>query len=194
MWNWRTQRARRARFEAELVPHLGALYRFACALEAADEAEDLVQITCARALERHASYRLDSNARAWLFTILRNELVSRRRRSARERSLRSERALLEADATADSVELLLLDRRWSEEIRTALASLDERYRTPVYLKDVEDLRYREIADVLHCPLGTVMSRLARGRTMLRALLLRQATERGLVRDAEPPNRLAKESR
>ena len=181
VWNWRTQRARRARFEAELLPHLQALYRFACTLDAAQEAEDLVQITCARALERHASYRLDTNARAWLFTILRNELISRHRRSARERSLAKERALLEADATAESVELLLLDRRWSEEIRTALASLDERYRTPVYLKDVEGFGYREIADVLHCPLGTVMSRLARGRTLLRALLLQQATERGFVR-------------
>jgi RNA polymerase sigma-70 factor (ECF subfamily) len=181
VWNWRTSRVGRIRFEAELVPHLGALYRFACALKAADEAEDLVQITCARALERHASYRPDTNARAWLFTILRNELVSRRRRLDRERSLAAERRLLEADAMAQSVELLLLDRRWSEEIRSALASLPERYRTPVYLKDVEAFGYREIADVLHCPLGTVMSRLARGRTLLRSLLLRQATERGFVR-------------
>ncbi len=76
--------------------------------------------------------------------------------------------------------LLPLDQRWSEEIRTALASLAERYRTPVYLKDVEDFGYREIADILGCPLGTVMSRLSRGRTLLRALLLRQATERGFV--------------
>jgi RNA polymerase sigma-70 factor (ECF subfamily) len=188
MWNWRTQRARRARFEAELLPHLRALYRFALALDAADEAEDLVQITCARALEHHGRYRLDTNARAWLFTILRNELVSRRRRGARERSLATERALLEADEAADSVELLLLDQRWSEEIRTALATLDERYRTPVYLKDVEGFGYREIADVLHCPLGTVMSRLARGRTLLRALLLRQATERGFVRVPSGPRR------
>ena len=181
MWSWRSQRARRARFEAELVPHLQAMHRFACALKAADEAEDLVQITCARALEHHASYRPDTNVRAWLFTILRNELVSRRRRLDRERSLATERALLAGDASADSVELLLLDQRWSEEIRTALATLDERYRTPVYLKDVEGFSYRAIADVLHCPLGTVMSRLARGRTLLRALLLRQATERGFVR-------------
>ena len=183
MWSWRSQRARRARFETELVPHLSALHRFACTLKAADEAEDLVQITCARALEHHASYRPDTNIRAWLFTILRNELVSRRRRTDRERSLASERALLAADAATGSVELLLLDQRWSEEIRTALASLDERYRTPIYLKDVEGFSYRAIADVLHCPLGTVMSRLARGRGLLRALLLRQATERGLVRAA-----------
>lgn len=181
MWNWRTQKATRARFDAELLPHLDALHRFAVALRAADEAEDLVQVTCARALEHHARYRPDSNARAWLFTILRNELVSRRRRLARERDLASERTLLAAGSAASSVELLLLDRRWSEEIRAALASLAERYRTPVYLKDVEGFSYREIADVLHCPLGTVMSRLARGRTLLRGLLVRQATERGLVR-------------
>ena len=112
-------RARRARFEAELVPHLEALYRFACALKAADDAEDLVQITCARALERHTSYRPDTNVRAWLFTILRNELISRRRRSRRERRPREGADAARPDATAQSVELLLLDRRWSEEIRTA---------------------------------------------------------------------------
>lgn len=181
MWHWRAERAKRAHFEAEIVPHLGALHRFACALKAADEAEDLVQITCTRALENRTRYRPDTNARAWLFTILRNELVSRRRRLVRERDLAAERTLLAANEMDQSVELLLLDRRWSEEIRAALASLAERYRTPVYLKDVEGFSYREIADVLHCPLGTVMSRLARGRTLLRALLLRQATERGLVR-------------
>lgn len=185
MWHWRIKRARRARFETELLPHLGPLHRFACTLNAADEAEDLVQITCVRALEHHGALRPDSNLRAWLFTILRNEIVSRRRRLERERSLASERSLLEAEATTESVELLLLDQRWADEIRSALASLAERFRTPIYLKDVEGFSYREIADVLHCPLGTVMSRLARGRTMLRALLLQQATERGFVRAAEP---------
>ncbi len=193
VWHWRTERARRARFEAELLPHLGSLHRFARALGALDEAEDLVQIACARALEHHGSYRTDSNLRAWLFTILRNELVSRHRRLERERSLRSERALLEADAMAQSVELLLLDQRWADEIRTALATLAERYRTPIYLKDVEGFSYREIAGVLHCPLGTVMSRLARGRTLLRALLLQQAIERGLVRADQSAGRRMKES-
>ncbi len=181
VWTWRKEWARRARFEAELLPHLEALHRFACSLRAAEDAEDLVQIACTRALERHASYQPGTNLRAWLFTILRNELVSRRRRSERERNLALERALLAADAATASVELLLLDRRWSEEIRDAFAALPERYRTPVYLKDVEGFAYREIAAVLHCPLGTVMSRLARGRSLMRALLLRQATERGLVR-------------
>lgn len=182
MWTWRTHTARRAHFEGELVPHLDALYRFACALKGGDDAEDLVQATCARALERHERYRPDSNVRAWLFTILRNELVSGRRRSERERgrALDLEPALTGSDVTR-SVELLLVDRGWSDEIRAALGGLAESYRTPVYLKDVEGFSYREIADVLGCPLGTVMSRLARGRALLRAALLRQATERGLMR-------------
>jgi len=182
VWAWRTHSARRARFEQELVPHLGALYRFACALRASDDAEDLVQATCARALERHERYRPDTNVRAWLFTILRNELVSGRRRSERERERRLEaEPEIGANDVTRSVELLLVDRGWSEEIRAALGALAEAYRTPVYLKDVEGFSYREIADVLGCPLGTVMSRLARGRALLRAALLRQAVERGLVR-------------
>jgi RNA polymerase sigma-70 factor (ECF subfamily) len=181
VWNWRAQRARRARFEAEILPHLGALYRFACALKAGDDAEDLVQATCARALEHHETYRPGTNVRAWLFTILRNELVSRHRRQKRERDFESATARFPGDDVAHSVELLLLDRRWSEEIRAAIASLAEAYRTPVYLKDIEDFSYREIADVMGTPLGTVMSRLARGRGLLRSLLLRQATERGLIR-------------
>ena len=180
MWTWRTHRARRAHFEGEIVPHLGALYRFACALRAADEAEDLVQATCARALERHDRYRTDTNVRAWLFTILRNELVSVRRRSERERERRLAAASEIGPATTRSVELLLVDRGWSDEIRAALGGLAETYRTPVYLKDVEGFSYREIAAVLDCPLGTVMSRLARGRALLRAALLRQAVERGVV--------------
>lgn len=180
MWTWRTHRARRAHFEGELVPQLDALYRFACALEGADDAEDLVQATCARALERHERYRPDTNVRAWLFTILRNEFISGRRRSERERTLDREPDLAGSDLTR-SVELLLVDRGWSDEIRAALGGLAESYRTSVYLKDVEGFSYREIADVLECPLGTVMSRLARGRALLRAALLRQATERGLMR-------------
>lgn len=182
VWTWRTHRARRARFDDEIVPHLGALYRFACALRAADEAEDLVQATCARALERHDRYRAGTNVRAWLFTILRNELVSGRRRSQRERERRlSAEPEVVTAGTTRSVELLLVDRGWSDEIRGALGGLAEAYRTPVYLKDVEGFSYREIADVLDCPLGTVMSRLARGRALLRASLLRQAVERGVVR-------------
>ncbi len=163
------------------MPHLAALHRFACALGAAARAEDLVQATCARALERFDAYRVDRNLRAWLFTILRNENVSGYRRLRREQDAEGRLAELPIAAVEPSLETLLVERRWSEEIRTALTALPESYRSPVYLKDVEGFGYREIAAIVGCPLGTVMSRLARGRSILRAVLQHQALERGLVR-------------
>lgn len=181
MWTWRNDRRRRARFEADLVPHIGALYRFACTLATASDAEDLVQTTCARALERFDAYREDTNLRAWLCTVLRNEFISGQRRAKRERDLQSGFAALPFPSTEPSLETLLIAQRWSGEIREALLALPEIYRTPLYLKDVEGFAYRDIARIVGCPLGTVMSRLSRGRSLLRAALLRQAAEQGLVR-------------
>ncbi len=87
--------------------------------------------------------------------------------------------LLPNDCGPD-LEELLIEQQWSEEVRAALVALPETYRVPVFLKDVAGFAYREIAEVAGCPLGTVMSRLARGRALLRATLLRQARERGIV--------------
>ena len=87
--------------------------------------------------------------------------------------------LLPGDACPD-LEERLIEQRWSEEVREALVGLPETYRVPVFLKDVAGLAYREIAEVAGCPLGTVMSRLARGRALLRSALVRQARERGIV--------------
>jgi RNA polymerase sigma-70 factor (ECF subfamily) len=78
------------------------------------------------------------------------------------------------------LEAILIEQRWSEEVRAALRGLLEVYRVPVYLKDVMGLSYREIAEVMGSPIGTVMSRLARGRALLRGALARQARERGLL--------------
>lgn len=173
-------RRRRAQFEAEALPHLPALYNFACALAGATDAEDLVQMTCVRALEQIDSYQLGTNVRAWLFTILRNQWVSRLRQVRRvEMSTIEEIAVEPWDESAD-LEELLAERRWSAEIRAALLALPPAYRLPVYLKDIEGFGYREIAEIVGCPLGTVMSRLARGRAALRAALVGQARERGLL--------------
>lgn len=134
-------------------------------------------------LERFPSYRHDGNFRAWVFQILKNELRSRRRRQGRAPEIDglgpNGRPLEPVDDTVD-LEGLVMEHRWSLEVRDALADLPETYRTTVFLKDVEGFAYREIADIVDCPLGTVMSRLARGRSLLRASLLRQARERGLV--------------
>jgi len=119
-----------------------------------------------------------------LFTILRNEWVSRHRRAQRSTRLEvhcdEEEAVELADEAAD-LEAMLMERRWSAEIKTALQALPDGYRLPVYLKDVEGFGYREIAEIAGCPIGTVMSRLARGRATLRATLVQQARERGLLR-------------
>jgi len=177
-----------ARFEAEALPQLVALYNFALALAGTVDAEDLVQTTCVRALEKFDAYRPGTNIRAWLFTILRNEWVSRHRSTQRRTHIESPaqgEITAEIEDVAADLEAVLMDQRWSAEIKAALLALPESYRLPVYLKDVEGFGYREIADIVGCPLGTVMSRLARGRATLRAALMQQARERGLVpADAE----------
>jgi RNA polymerase sigma-70 factor (ECF subfamily) len=174
----------RALFETEALPCMPALYNFALALAGASDAEDLVQTTCVRALEKFDSYRPGTNMRAWLFTILRNEWVSRHRRAQRWSRLDvhpdEEEAVELADEAAD-LEAALMDRRWSAEIKAAMQALPDGYRLPVYLKDVEGFGYREIAEIAGCPIGTVMSRLARGRAMLRETLVQQARERGILR-------------
>ena len=172
-----------ALFEAEALPHLSALYNFAVALAGPVDAEDLVQTTCVHALEHLDTYQPGTNIRAWLFTILRNEWVSRHRRMQRGTLLEvcaGDDAAAEIQDEAADLEAALMDRRWSAEIKAALLALPEHHRLPVYLKDVEGFGYREIAAVVGCPLGTVMSRLARGRAALRTALVQQARERGLL--------------
>jgi len=176
-------KTRSASFAAEALPHLPALYNFAVALAGPADAQDCVQVTYVRALESLDSYQPGSNVRAWLFTILRNQWISQHRREQRraavERSDGDDVIDHVCDATAD-VEILLMNQRWSAEIKAALLALPESYRLPVYLKDVEGFGYREIAAIANCPLGTVMSRLARGRAALRGALVEQARERGLL--------------
>jgi len=172
-----------ARFEAEALPHLPALYNFAVATAGAADAEDLVQTTCVRALEHFDSYQPGSNLRAWLFTILRNEWISRQRHRQRRLLIEvdaADEAIAEIAEDAPDLEATLIDQHWSAEIRNALLALPETHRLPVYLKDVEGFGYAEIAEIVGCPLGTVMSRLARGRASLRKSLVQQARERGLV--------------
>ncbi len=141
-----------------------------------------MQWTCLRALERFDAARPGTELRAWLFTVLRHELISRRRSERRQAAIRDgdPSAFVPFIDPCPDLEAVLIERQWSEEIRAAVLALPETYRVPVYLKDVAGLSYREIAEVADCPIGTVMSRLARGRGMLRAALARQAHERGIL--------------
>jgi RNA polymerase sigma-70 factor (ECF subfamily) len=175
----------RAQFEREALAQLDALYTFAIKLSRSpDDADDLVAETMLRALERWEQYRLGSNIRAWLFTILYHIFVSRKRRvEAREIREADEpigRTAPEAVGDADP-EGTFYDSFIDEEVTRAIDALPEEYRTAVVLSDVHGLRYAEIAEVLNVPEGTVKSRLFRGRRILQGKLRDYAVEMGYVR-------------
>ena len=176
----------RRRFEREALAHLDALYGFALKLaRSRDDAEDLVSDTFLRALERWEQYRLGTNIRAWLFTILYHVFVSRKRRiDAREVQppegvdgwVGGAEPVGEADPEGRFYASFL-----DEEITRAIDDLPEEYRAAVVLSDVHELRYAEIADVLGVPEGTVKSRLFRGRRLLQKRLVGYAVEMGYLK-------------
>jgi len=182
---------KRREFEAEALPHLGVLYETAYHL-ARDEsaAQDLVQETFLRAFRFWDKYEKGTNCRAWLLRILRNTFINEYRRKAPETN-RIDPATLDRyyselveSATVpvqrDPAEELfahLVD----DEIIEALEQLPEEFREVVILSDLQDLSYKEIAEVLDCPVGTVRSRLSRGRKLLQSLLYDFAVEGGFIR-------------
>jgi RNA polymerase sigma-70 factor (ECF subfamily) len=175
--------AARAAFEREALREIDALRSFALRLtRARADAEDLVSDTVVRALERWEQYRLGTNARAWLCTILYRLFVSRRRVAHRERLLDDEPRpeLLEGIADEDP-ETRFYDSFLDESISRAIDELPEEYRVAVVLSDLQDMQYTEISRVLGIPEGTVKSRLFRGRRLLRRRLAGYAEEMGYVR-------------
>lgn len=183
----RERSERRARFDAEALGQLDALYSFALKLtRGRDEAEDLVSDTLLRAFQRWEQYRLGSNIRAWLFTILYHAFVSRKRRiDAREvQPLEDEegREIYEAVGDANP-EGTFYDSFVDQEIVNAIQSLPEEYRAAVVMSDLHGLRYGEIAQVLGVPEGTIKSRLFRGRRLLQAQLRGYAEEMGYIKRA-----------
>ncbi len=178
---------RRSRFETEALAQLDALFGFALRLtRQRDDAEDLVADTMLRALERWEQYRLGSNIRAWLFTILYHLFVSRRRRQAlREAPPPADddgRSLREVVGDADP-EGRFYDALLDDEVVRAVEALPDEYRTAVVLSDLHGLRYAEVAAVLGVPEGTVKSRLFRGRRILQRRLVHYAVEMGYLRAA-----------
>ena len=179
-----TPAERRAQFEGEVLVHLDALYTFALKLARIPaDAEDIVSETIVRAFDHWEQYRLGTNARAWLFTILYHVFVNRRRSDGREVFYSDidevgphvEHAA-DADPEGDFYESIVDD-----EVTRAIDSLPAHYREAVMLSDVHDFRYAEIAKILGVPEGTAKSRLFRGRRMLQGKLLRYAVEMGYVK-------------
>ena len=177
---------RRAQFEAEALVHLDAMYSFALKLSRSrDDAEDLVNDTVLRALERWEQYRLGTNIRAWLFTILYHVFVSRKRRiDAREvqpAELEDGSPAFEMVGEADP-EGRFYDSFLDDEIKDAILALPGEYRAALVLSDLHQLPYLEIAQILGVPEGTVKSRLFRGRRILQKKLLGYAVEMGYIKD------------
>lgn len=178
---------RRARFDEEAVRHLDALYSFALKLtRARDDADDLVSDTMLRAFQRWEQYRLGTNIRAWLFTILYHAFVSRKRRiDAREvQPLEDEdgREIFEPVGEADP-ETAYYDSFLDEEIVSAIQRLPDEYRDAVVMSDLHGLKYAEIAKILGVPEGTIKSRLFRGRRLLQAQLRDYAEVMGYIKPA-----------
>jgi len=155
----------RSVFEKEALPHRPALLATARRLTGrSDLAEDLVQETFLRAFRSVHRYRPGSNARAWLYRILHRARFD----GFREKMRRLQTVALEYEPPVAPEQARLLTG--GDAVERALFALPEPYRSAVVLRDVKELSYEEIADVLDIPAGTVMSRIHRGRTLLRAAL------------------------
>jgi RNA polymerase sigma-70 factor (ECF subfamily) len=183
-----------ALFESEALPHLDALYRTARRLTRNDQAaEDLVQDTLERAYSHYDRFQPGTNMRAWLFRILSNLAISQYRRRSTAPAIESldegeEFSLydqLQASGDAESdVESRVLDMLGEESIRAAIEALPMEFRMVVLLADVEGFAYKEIAEILGIPRGTVMSRLFRGRRLLQRSLWDQAQAAGISKARE----------
>lgn len=179
-------------FERDALGHLPSLLAVATRLTRNSvESEDLVQDTLVKAMRAQRQFEPGTNLKAWLLRILTNTFINRYRRGSLERSVvegaeadplwdgwmstASMEAMRDPESTA-------LRPMLEAEIRKALADLPEDFRLAVVLADVEELSYREISDILGCPIGTVMSRLHRGRRILKMKLIDHARELGIIAD------------
>jgi RNA polymerase sigma-70 factor, ECF subfamily len=163
--------AQPSNFGDDALGHLDALYATARRLTRnPSEAEDLVQDTYVKAFRNRRRFQAGTNLRAWLFTILHNTFLNDvRRKKGSPVEVDEDAATRAADRTpgpGPSVEESLVARASAAEVEAALDSLPEAFRTAVWLRDVQELPYAEIAAVLEVPIGTVMSRIARGRRLL----------------------------
>ena len=167
-----------AQYNEEILPCVPKLSRAALRLTRGTAlADDLVQETLARAWQARASFRPGTNARAWTRRILFNTYINHYRKKKRERE-----ALEELRSLA-SVRVRSTHDGFSDEVLAALRSLKPEFREAVELVDLGDLSYQDAAERLACPVGTVMSRLHRGRKRLRSALEAYAAEQGVIRRA-----------
>jgi RNA polymerase sigma-70 factor (ECF subfamily) len=182
--------ALRDRFERDVLPLLPSLYGAAMRLTRnPTDAEDLVQEAYLRAFRGFGGFQEGTNLKAWLYRILTNQFINTYRKKQREPQIVEGPDDLDEWYLYDklggrsveaSAEAEVLDRIPDADVKAALESLPENFRIPVLLADVEGFSYKEIAEIMETPIGTVMSRLHRGRKALEKALWETARTRGLV--------------
>ena len=177
-----------AEFHREAVPHMDILYNYALRMTGSrDDAEDLLQETFLRAYRFWDKFQQGTNIRAWLFRIMKNSYINRYRKESKEPDtvdydkIQNYYSSIRADfADPNDLQEKIFGGLLEDDISNALEALPEDFRTVVILSDIEELPYEEIAEFVNCPVGTVRSRLHRGRKMLREKLFDYARTRGYV--------------
>lgn len=190
-------------FESQAMPYLDSLYSTALRMtRSPEDAEDLVQETYLKAYRHYEQFEEGTNFRAWLFRILKNTFINEYRKQQR-RPLESDFADVEESAESrlddegrqrtPTPEEQLLEGVLDEDVTRALGELPDDYRMAITLADLEGFSYKEIAETLEIPIGTVMSRLYRGRKRLEEALLGYARRRGYLKREEGPAKLRSEA-
>jgi RNA polymerase sigma-70 factor (ECF subfamily) len=191
-------RQKRVRYDRDVLPHVHSLYGAAMRYtRSPDDANDLVQETLFKAWRAYDSFTEGTNCKAWLFRILTNTFINKYRRTHKERDivegsgqLGAEHELVHLPSKQRFLdpEGALADEALADEVQAALAALPDDFRSVVLLADLQGLAYKEVADVIGIPVGTVMSRLFRGRRLLQESLFGYAVEQGVLHPSLDANR------
>ena len=192
-------------FEAEAMPHIGALYGAAMRLtRSASDAEDLVQETFMKAFKAFDQYEAGTNCKAWLFRIQTNTFINKYRRKVKEREIlegnervAAQHFLIHPQSKRRTLDPQghIVDKFLSDEVLKALEHVPVDFRVVVELSDIGGLSYKEVADAVGIPVGTVMSRLFRGRRILQEQLFDYAVKEGVLhpqRDSDTDSPLSLE--
>lgn len=204
MLDFRQNNRTKREFEELALAHLDPLYSAALRLTKNErDAEDLVQDTCMRAYRFFDKFERGTNIKAWLFKILTNTFINRYRRRVKERNVTEgaereavQERFISRDASdfAANPEQYFFDRLLSDDVLRAIDELPIDFRLVVILADLQEFSYKEIAEILDCPVGTVMSRLFRGRKLLQKNLRDYAAGQGVLteqpKQAATPTNLA----